>query len=239
MNEHINFPLKFRSSKKFVDTLQDCEAGLYEDVLADRESGIDNAQEPVVGDFIERHKTVIEVRDNEELVALKWALESGTTSVYMDRAVFQMLNKINLALQGRPHEVPKPSRRRVKDKNIIEGHEIEKHVKGIAKLMQRNIDEIVPLNIRTVRYLSKVPYTIWRRDGSYSSGRANSSHVHLTLGSKLSDALHVIIHEMCHALIGGKHGHNRVFKTTHRSAHRLFNESNYRQQHNLPEAIIR
>ena len=247
MNEYhrIEFPVKFRCSSKFVNELEQCEAGLFEDVCRDRENDDDSAQEPVVGDFIDRHKTIIEVEDRFELSALKWALESGTTSINMPTAVFRLLDKINLVMRGKPHEAPRKRRPRVVERQLIEGHDIEKHVIGIAKLMERSIDDIVPLRcvkgrkVRTVRSLSAVPFTVWRRAYQYSSGRANSSHVHLTLGTQLSDALHVIIHELCHALIGGGHGHSKTFKTTERSAHRLFNNSSYRERHNLPVATMR
>jgi len=236
----IEYPVKFRCTSKFVNELEGCEDGLYNDVCDARERGDDPmAEDPVVGDFINRHKSRIEVRNDAELEALDWALSSGTTSIYMPDAVDRLRWKITSVKNGEPHEVARKSQPRVKDPHLIEGHEIEKHIKKIAKMMQRHTFEIVPPGVATIPFLHAVPYTIWRRNNWGSSGRASSSHVHLTLGTELTDALHVIIHELCHALIGVGHGHDRTFKSTERSAHRLFNESKYRTRHNLPEAEMR
>lgn len=95
----VEFPIKLKSTYEFVDELKWCEYGRYEDALATRESGDQEAVDAddyglVLCDFIDRHKAMIEVRNKEELCELYWALCSGTIGEYRLRAASNMANKI-------------------------------------------------------------------------------------------------------------------------------------------------
>jgi hypothetical protein len=246
------YPAKFRCSTKFVQELAACEEGLYEDVCAEREALANETEPgqvaqrvfgvPVVGDFIHRYKSQIEVRNSAELEALEWALTSGTTSMYMPSAVDRLLYKIACFKNGESYEVKKRKLFRQGDprRMFVEGVNIPKTYRAIARMLERNVQDIVPPSVSPQVDLQNVPLTIRRKDRNCSSGYCRYGQgISVTLGLELSDALHVIIHELCHALLGYGYGHGRVFKALQRNAHEVFNESKYRTDNNLPLAVLR
>lgn len=79
----INYPVRIKVSKDFLEDLLSAESGRYEDAVAAREAGDDelidgNDYSCVFGDFGERHKTLIECRNNAELAELYYVCASGT-----------------------------------------------------------------------------------------------------------------------------------------------------------------
>lgn len=82
----MQYPAKFKASKAFIEELESCEMGRYEDAMLARENNDEedirlSSYECVLGDFIGRHKTMIEVRNDAELVELYYALASGLIGV--------------------------------------------------------------------------------------------------------------------------------------------------------------
>lgn len=71
------YPWKIKASKAFIAELEAVEEGSMMDRDAARESGEEDGSRTLVGDFIGRHKTQIEVRSDAELLALYVALGSG------------------------------------------------------------------------------------------------------------------------------------------------------------------
>lgn len=96
----MSYPLKLKASRQFIEELASAENGRYEDAMVAREKGDTEEIEAcdydcVLGDFIDRHKTVIEVRNDRELCELYYALASGLIGVHgYARAANNMLDKI-------------------------------------------------------------------------------------------------------------------------------------------------
>lgn len=79
----MTYPIKLKSSSNFIQEFYSCEYGRYEDAQNAREAGDQelietNDYQVVACDFLERHKSVIEVRNDAELRELYYALASGT-----------------------------------------------------------------------------------------------------------------------------------------------------------------
>jgi len=80
------YPIKIKASPKFIEELFYCEYGRFEDARGARESGDEelvklNNYELVFCDFGDRHKTLIEMRDDAELCEAYYAAASGTIGV--------------------------------------------------------------------------------------------------------------------------------------------------------------
>jgi len=93
------YPLKIKSSADFINELAGCETGRYEDACIARdendvESIKDNDYDCVLCDFITRHKTLIEVRNDTELCELYYALASGTIGILRGSTAKLMRDKI-------------------------------------------------------------------------------------------------------------------------------------------------
>lgn len=92
----MTYPIKVKASAAFIQELAACESGRHEDAEAAREKAASddpaiaadgradieaNDYQLVLCDFIERHRTLIEVRSDAELCELWYALASGTIGV--------------------------------------------------------------------------------------------------------------------------------------------------------------
>ena len=82
----MQYPLKLKSSKEFIEELISAEYGRYEDACqARKENDIFfikmNSYEVVAVDFLDRHKTIIEVRNDAEIKELYFALASGLIGI--------------------------------------------------------------------------------------------------------------------------------------------------------------
>ena len=79
----MQYPAKFKVTKKFLEELEYAESGRHEDALRAREGDkelqgmMGDEYNLVLGDFIGRWKTQIEVRNDKELRELYYALASG------------------------------------------------------------------------------------------------------------------------------------------------------------------
>jgi len=81
------YPLKIKAPKYFIEELKSAEYGRYEDACCAREKNdvelIEaNNYDCVLVDFIDRWKTQIEVRNDQELCELYYALASGLIGLY-------------------------------------------------------------------------------------------------------------------------------------------------------------
>lgn len=79
----IEYPIKIKVSKAFIDDLMSVEYGRYEDAETAREANDQDAIKTndygcVFCDFGGRHKTMIECRNNQELAELYYVCASGT-----------------------------------------------------------------------------------------------------------------------------------------------------------------
>jgi hypothetical protein len=96
----MTYPIKLRAAPRFIEELYWCEHGRFEDAQAARAAGDQEAIEAndyqvVACDFLDRHKTLIEVRTDAELSELYYALASGTIGVCGHAAqANRLLNKI-------------------------------------------------------------------------------------------------------------------------------------------------
>jgi len=95
----MDYPLKIKSNSKFIEELRGCEHGRYEDAIWARAHGEPGDVEAgdyecVVGDFIDRWKSQIEVRNEAELCELYYALASGTIGLYYCPHANTLLNQI-------------------------------------------------------------------------------------------------------------------------------------------------
>ena len=96
-----DYPIKLNSSSAFIQELEGCEYGRYEDACSKRESSDPEDRKEakedygvVVVDFLSRHKTVIEVRNDDEIVELYYALGSGTIGLYRCKAANTIMDMI-------------------------------------------------------------------------------------------------------------------------------------------------
>ncbi len=109
----IAYPIKLKSSNRFIDELYGCEYGRYEDALGHRfddlkaqgrtdlhwnDREVADHREAEYGvvfvDFYDRYKTLIEVRTDDELTELYYALASGTIGLYACTAANNLMDKI-------------------------------------------------------------------------------------------------------------------------------------------------
>lgn len=93
------YPLKFKATKEFIQELYECEHGRYEDAQWAREQDDvvlieTNNYQCVYGDFGQRHKTQIEVRNDAELLELHYALRTGTITIHKPTAARNLLHTI-------------------------------------------------------------------------------------------------------------------------------------------------
>ena len=121
-----------------------------------------------------------------------------------------------------------------------EGHDLRKIYKVCQKLIDSNADHIRAPGLRSQR-VSRVPLTLWRRGSYYSSGHCSGRAVHVTAGTNLPDAIFVLLHELCHVFAwrsedGHRVHHGRSFRAAEHGAVKLWNDSQYRKRHDLPEA---
>ena len=96
-----NYPVKLKSTSAFIQELEGCEYGRYEDACRLRESDDPEDQKEakedygvVSVDFLGRYKSIIEVRTDEEIVELYYALASGTIGIFRCTAANNILDKI-------------------------------------------------------------------------------------------------------------------------------------------------
>lgn len=100
----MTYPIKLKCSAKFREELYYCEYGRFEDAQEAREAGdIEDIKasnyECVFCDFGDRHKTVIEIRNDAELHETYYALASGTIGVRgYARQANSLLDKIRPAM---------------------------------------------------------------------------------------------------------------------------------------------
>ena len=135
----------------------------------------------------------------------------------------------------------------IAERYLIESYDIRKAIKPIAKMMTTQIDNILPVNMSRRKNLRNVIVQVWRKERRSSNGHAETfgNRIHVTCGTNLSDALFVLIHEFAHMAIGRDYrddsikSHGREFRSVQRSAVKLFNQSNFRLRHQLPEVTIR
>lgn len=96
----MTYPIKIRVGAEFLEELYQCEYGRYEDAQDARRRGNQKAIETndyqvVACDFLDRWKTVIEVRNDAELRELYYACASGTIGVRgYTRQANRVLSKI-------------------------------------------------------------------------------------------------------------------------------------------------
>lgn len=76
----IQYPVKIKVTSKFLENLMGCEDGRHSDAEAAREDG-DDSYGVVFNDFGNRHKKMIECRNNAELLELYYVCASGTIGV--------------------------------------------------------------------------------------------------------------------------------------------------------------
>lgn len=79
----MNYPCLIEVDPEFLQELYQCEYGRYEDAMnareADDEESINgNDYQVVACDFLNRHRTVIEIQNDAELRELYYACASGT-----------------------------------------------------------------------------------------------------------------------------------------------------------------
>ena len=82
----MDYPIKIKVSKAFLTELYECEFGRFEDaqIAREKDSAADikaNDYDLVFCDFGDRHKTVIECRNDAEVIELYYACASGTIGV--------------------------------------------------------------------------------------------------------------------------------------------------------------
>jgi hypothetical protein len=96
----MDYPIKIKTSRAFIQELYSAEEGRYDDALNARkrndvEAIKNNDYDVVACDFILRWKTQIEVRDDRELRELYYACASGMIGLYgYTREANRILNKI-------------------------------------------------------------------------------------------------------------------------------------------------
>lgn len=79
----MKYPIKFDVGRDYLTELYYCEEGRYEDAQNARKAGdeetiVANNYQLVLCDFLDRYKTIIEIRNDAELVEFYYALVSGT-----------------------------------------------------------------------------------------------------------------------------------------------------------------
>ena len=79
----MNYPCLIEVDPEFLQELYQCEYGRYEDAISareadDEESIIGNDYQVVACDFLNRHRTMIEIQSDAELHELYYACASGT-----------------------------------------------------------------------------------------------------------------------------------------------------------------
>ena len=95
----MSYPIKLKTSAKFLEELYHCEYGRFEDATNAREA---NDQEAIEGnnyelvfcDFAGRHKTVIEIQNDAELCETWYALASGTIGLYCCKHANTLMDQI-------------------------------------------------------------------------------------------------------------------------------------------------
>lgn len=95
----IHYPIKIKSTSKFIEELYHCEYGRYEDACNARKANdvelIEmNDYQVVACDFLGRWKSQVELRNDDELCELYYALASGTIGLYMCKTANTMLDVI-------------------------------------------------------------------------------------------------------------------------------------------------
>lgn len=94
------YPIKIKVRKEFLENLYHSEYGRYEDALDARKRGDQenikvNNYQTVACDFLDRWRTQIEVKTDDELRELYYACASGTIGVNgYAREANRVLNKI-------------------------------------------------------------------------------------------------------------------------------------------------
>jgi len=89
-----SYPIKLKSSRPFIDEFEACEYGHYEDQLALRSEGEEEAEKLTSVEICERHKTVIEIRNDDELAEIYFSLASGTIGLYKCAHANRLLDQI-------------------------------------------------------------------------------------------------------------------------------------------------
>ena len=104
----MDYPVKFKVTKVFLEELESAESGRYEDALRAREGDketqgmMDDQYDLVLNDFINRWKTQIEVRNDKELRELYYSLASGLIGMY---GYAKQANKILDKIRPRVQEI--------------------------------------------------------------------------------------------------------------------------------------
>lgn len=104
----MQYPIKIKVSKKFLEELEYAESGRHEDALRAREGDkeiqgmMDDDYDLVLNDFIGRFKSQIEVKTDRELVELYYALASGLIGHF---GFTKQANKILDKIRPRVNEI--------------------------------------------------------------------------------------------------------------------------------------
>lgn len=81
-----SWPVKIRTSSKAIHELSMCEEGSYEDWSADGKPKRQYSGSTIhIFEILQRHKSVIELRNYGEMLELKWAVDTGTFSMWMPK----------------------------------------------------------------------------------------------------------------------------------------------------------
>lgn len=101
MSNDSTYPIKIRVSAKFIEEMDGCEMGRYEDAERLRQStdpedvaDVEENYKVVWIDFSGRYKTVVELRNDDELLEAYYAAASGTIGLYCKTAANNFLDKI-------------------------------------------------------------------------------------------------------------------------------------------------
>ncbi len=98
------YPIIIKASKRLVQEFQDCELGRFEDKSLDIERGEKGDWPDAVGyEILDRRKEGIEIQTEAELREIRWAIGSGTTSLFswsMYRAACLLCKRLEQAAES-------------------------------------------------------------------------------------------------------------------------------------------
>jgi hypothetical protein len=117
----ITFPLRYKATRAFIEEAAQCEYGAWEDAGRPADGDVwyhDGPHETNVASsahavsILDRHATVIELRDKYELEELYQSLLSGTLEEYRPRALDSLARRMtaDLLALGAVRMVPRPFR---------------------------------------------------------------------------------------------------------------------------------
>jgi hypothetical protein len=232
------YPISIRVNRFIIDEIEGCSLGRYEDASEE--------DEITCYEILQRHRGKIELKTKAEAEEVLWELDTGTTSLLtnVDRLMW-VLREIIAGTYTPP--TPKPSKPRAPKTPIGFCGDVDLRpiAKSIAKLLQKEMRFILPRQdekgnpISLTKYLRRDPRNCkitWRRrnDDATSGHYKSNGRIVISVGTDLVDALHAIIHEFLHGIVGLDHDHNHLFRHAELKAHRIFNGSRNRKMRNLP-----